>query len=59
MEKKRTLKVKKVNNNDHSIVLEGAVFDVYDDEDQKVATLTTDATGYASQVLPKGTYKIK
>ncbi|MBI9011166.1 MAG: hypothetical protein JEZ08_02980 [Clostridiales bacterium] len=58
-EQLRTLRIKKVDAANESQVLQGAVFEIYDDGDVLVDTVTTDHTGYAEKVLDKGEYKIK
>lgn len=56
------LKVLSYETGNESIVLEGASFDVYSDADlqDKVGTITTDSTGYASlNGIAAGTYYLK
>lgn len=54
-----TIQLIKTDEDDRSRKLEGAVFDVLDKDNEKVATLTTDKNGKAtSQALPIGEYTI-
>ncbi|MCH4888813.1 LPXTG cell wall anchor domain-containing protein [Acidaminobacter sp. JC074] len=57
-ERYRKLIITKLDEiNEH--VLSGAEFEIYDDSDQLVDTLTTDHTGKVEILLLKGDYKIK
>lgn len=51
--------VTKVDSADHSIVLEGAEFTIYNAQGEAVKTITTDSSGIASAVLPYGSYTMK
>lgn len=54
------ISVLKVDESDHSILLKGAVFEVYDDIGNLVDTITTNAQGMAmTKELPVGIYKLK
>lgn len=57
--KLKTLKIKKINEDNTDIVLQGAEFEIYDSTDALVDTVTTDGTGYALKGLDNGNYKIK
>ena len=56
----RTLLIEKVDKNDPTIKLANVSFDVFDDEDKLVSTITTQADGIARlEGLVMGTYTVK
>lgn len=58
-ELQESLVIKKIAAQDHSLLLTGATFEIRDAGGVVVDTVTTDGTGTAVKLLPKGTYKVK